>query len=73
MSISKRNPLLRDSKDLDLVVGNLGDEMGEQQLNDVEGGTHSTPYCAAIGLSAISVCSAIRATKWAYGELTDDE
>lgn len=65
MSVSKRSPLLRNNpQELDDVIGNLGEEMKEQQLCNVEGGTHSTPICASIAITAVSVAGSIKLTKW---------
>lgn len=58
MSMSKRNPLFRDNEALlDNVVGNLGEEMKEQQLSNVEGGT-SIP-CSVLMAEIVSEVSSI--------------
>ncbi|WLC73344.1 plantaricin C family lantibiotic (plasmid) [Clostridium estertheticum] len=65
MNISKRNPLLRNNvQALDAVIGNLGEEMKEQQLSNVDGGTISTHLCATVYLSAVSIAGSIKLTKW---------
>ncbi|EOU1871538.1 plantaricin C family lantibiotic [Clostridium perfringens] len=47
MKFSKRNPLLRkNTEDFNKVVGDLGQDIQEQDLENIEGG--STPGCAAV-------------------------
>lgn len=61
MNISKRNPLLRNNvQALDDVIGNLGEEMKEQQLSNLDGGTTipCSTVCIAITANVSSLCCA---------------
>ena len=67
MNASKRNPILRNNNyALDDVIGNLGDEMQEQQLSNIDGGTHSSQICATIAITAVTIEGTIKLTKWIF-------
>lgn len=49
MKFSKRNPLARNNmEEFNTVIGSLGDEIKEQNLDGINGGTG--PYCSAISV-----------------------
>ncbi len=53
MSFSKRNPLLRNNmEEFNNVIGSLGEEIKEQDLDNVNGG--STMVCVTISATASS-------------------
>ena len=56
MNFSKRNPLLRNSNnEFDQVLGSLGEEIAEQSLGDINGGT-STP-CLSVQATLVATAS----------------
>ncbi|MBX4262549.1 plantaricin C family lantibiotic, partial [Clostridium estertheticum] len=62
--ISKRNPLLRNNvQALDDIIGNLGEEMKEQQLSNLDGGTTLpcsvlwTVYTAAVSTACCAAAT----------------
>ncbi|BCZ44256.1 hypothetical protein psyc5s11_03230 [Clostridium gelidum] len=61
MNFSKRNPLLRNNMDeFNEIIGSLGDEIDEQNLENIDGG--STPACVAVA----SVCAVVTAAGGVY-------
>ena len=84
MNSSKRNPLLRNNKDeFNKIIGSLGEEIQEQSLDEINGGTSlpclsvqatvvataSSLECAAATLA--SVVSASKVTAWASNKVTN--
>ena len=50
MKFSKRNPLIRNNmEEFNAVIGSLGDEIKEQNLDEINGGTGQ--ICSAISVS----------------------
>ncbi|BCZ44257.1 hypothetical protein psyc5s11_03240 [Clostridium gelidum] len=79
MNFSKRNPLLRNNtQEFNEVIGSLGQEIAEQDLGDIDGG--STPLCGAIVATASSwgcvgtvtavSAAATAASAWVNGKVT---
>ena len=70
MNISKRNPMLRNNEcALDSVIGNLGQEIQEQQLSNIDGGT-SIPcsiLMVEISCAASSACCAAASVSAVWG------
>ena len=56
MNFSKRNPLLRNNmNEFEGVLGSLGEEIAEQNLGDINGGT-STP-CLSVQATLVATAS----------------
>lgn len=54
MKFSKRSPLLRNNmEEFNKIIGSLGEEIKEQSLENIDGG--SSQICASVELSAVAV------------------
>ncbi|APQ99839.1 hypothetical protein RSJ2_787 [Clostridium botulinum] len=69
MNFSKRNPLLRNNmEEFNTIVGSLGEEIKEQNLEDINGG--STQLCASVKISAGVTLVVSKAVTWANDKVT---
>ncbi len=69
MSFSKRNPLLRNNmEEFNNVIGSLGEEIQEQNLDNIDGG--SSQLCATVMLSAATLASVSAGLTWVNDKLT---
>jgi len=84
MNTSKRNPLLRNNMaEFNKIIGSLGEELQEQNLDEINGGTTlpclsvqgtiiataSSAKCLAATLASVYSVSA--ATNWASNKVTN--
>lgn len=84
MNSSKRNPLLRNNMvEFNKIIGSLGEEIQEQNLDEINGGTSlpclsvqatiiataSTLECAAATLASVYTVSKV--TNWASNKVTN--
>lgn len=67
MNFSKRNPLLRNNmEEFNSIIGSLGEEIEEQDLQNTDGG--STPACVS---AAVAVSTAVSGVyTWVNGKVT---
>ncbi|WP_142415051.1 plantaricin C family lantibiotic [Hathewaya massiliensis] len=79
MNFSKRNPLLRNKMDqFNEVIGSLGEEIQEQNLGDIDGGTslpclsvNATIVATASSMGCVETASIISAgTAWVNDKVT---
>ena len=69
MNSSKRNPLLRNNMaECNNVIGSLGEEIQEQNLSDIQGG--SSHICATIEVSAVVATAVGGAVTWVNDKAT---
>ncbi len=67
MNFSKRNPLLRNNMDeFNKVIGSLGEEIQEQNLDNIDGG--STLPCWEASIAVVTLVSA--AATWINDKVT---
>ncbi len=67
MNFSKRNPLLRkNANEFNNIIGSLGEEIDDQDLGNIDGG--STPACVSAATAVASVIGG--ASKWVNDKVT---
>jgi len=63
MKFSKRNPLARNNmEEFNTVIGSLGEEIKEQNLDEINGGTG--PYCETIAISVTIAKISMATNDW---------